>query len=286
MSDLRKTKGEKSLVQGSDDGNYGEHSRGERPEAENCEGRETPAMDVSSGSEEDLDSESSDSAEGETVAKGKGGKGTWEEAKGSKKRRVTTPQQPSKGPAEERRAEGTSDEMFKAVKEIWEICLSKHYNVDKAATAAILEQEEKICVALLEKNGRGLTEERQTEGTSEELFKVAKEARDICLNERYNVDKAATAAILEQVENMQKIYVALLKKNGEMKRQRATGRATKVLRPPLGIKPAVVIKQVVPSNAEKRVPTTLAEVAAMKALPKTQAIEAMSKKGGKCSQLG
>ncbi|CAD7093888.1 unnamed protein product [Hermetia illucens] len=139
-------------------------------------------MDVSSGSEEDLDrfvrerglnkrgsgpltragfqddilSESSDSAEGETVDKRKGGEGTWEQVKESKKRRVTTPEQPSKGPAEERRAEGTSDEMFKAVKEIREICLSKRYNVDKAATAAILEQVEnlqKICVALLEKNG-------------------------------------------------------------------------------------------------------------------------------------
>ncbi|CAD7093891.1 unnamed protein product [Hermetia illucens] len=156
---------------------------GQKPK--NVKEERGPAMNVSSGSEEDLDkfvrerglnkggsgpltragfqddilSESSDSAEGETVKKGKGAEGTWEQVKGSKKRRVTTPEQPSKGPAEERRAEGTSDEMFKAVKEIREICLSKRYNVDKAATAAILEQVEnlqKICVALLEKNVRTL----------------------------------------------------------------------------------------------------------------------------------
>ncbi|CAD7093855.1 unnamed protein product, partial [Hermetia illucens] len=135
----------------------------------------------------------------------------------SKKRRVTTPQQPSKGPVEERRSEGRSDEMFKAVKEIREICLSKLYS------------------------------------------------------------KAATAANLEQVENLQKTCVALLEKNGELRGKRGAGQAAKVLRTPIGVKPAVIIQLAVPT-AKKRVPTIFAEVAAMKAPPKTKAIEVISKK--------
>lgn len=69
---------------------------------------------------------------------------------------------------------------------------------------------------------------------------MTREIRKICLSKRYNVDKTATAAILEQVENLQKICVAMLEKNGELRGQKTAGQATKVLRPPLGIKPAVV----------------------------------------------
>ncbi|CAD7093864.1 unnamed protein product [Hermetia illucens] len=191
MNDLRKTKGDKSLVRKRQKvklktikeamieamANMAEGS-GQRPQ--NLKEERGLAMDVSSRSEEDLD---------------------------------------SKGPADERRAEGTSDEMFNAIKEIREICLSK----------------------------------------------------------RYNVDEAATTAMLEQVQKLQKICVALLEKNGEPIGQRAAGQAAKVMRPPIGVKPAVVIQRAVP-NAEKRVPTTSTEVAAMKASPKATAIEAISRK--------
>ncbi|CAD7093899.1 unnamed protein product [Hermetia illucens] len=149
MTDLRKTKGEKSPVRKRPKvklktnkeamANIADGS-GQRPKS--AKEKRCLAMDVSSGSDEDLDrfvrerglnkrgsgpltragfqddilSESSDSAEEETVEKGKRGEGTWEQVKGSKKRHVTRPEQPSKGPAKERRAEGTSDEMFKVVK--------------------------------------------------------------------------------------------------------------------------------------------------------------------------
>ncbi|CAD7093863.1 unnamed protein product [Hermetia illucens] len=108
------------------------------------------------------------------------------------------------------------------------------------------------------------------------MIKAVKEIREIYLSKRCNVDKEATAAILQQVQNLQKICVPPLEKNGDLREQRAAGQAAKVMRP-IGVKPAVVIQRAVPT-AEKRVPTTFTEVAAMKASPKTRAIEAISRK--------